>query len=364
MNFLKKLFRRKDSPIKSYDDFWYWFQNNEKTFFSVVKQNKNVEKDFFDRLSPKLEELKEGFFYLTGMFDDHTVELVLTPDGNIKNLVFVEELVKSAPKIKGWKFTALKPAMDIEKLSIKMNGYTFDSENLFFYSNDYKEYPDEIDISIIHLDCNEENKSNITSGVYIFLDNYLGELDFINNIDTLNVIGKNEVTKELIPIEKLKSFLIWRQKEFVEKYDGIRYDTENDTYSSIEATLKNGNPLIAIINSTILEWEIKASHPWISIMRIKYDGDKNNGFPDDKTYKLLDKIEDLIMNELKDYDGNINVGRETADNEREIYFTCKDYRKPSKVFYEIQNKFSNELEIEYEIYKDKYWQTFDRYITE
>jgi hypothetical protein len=54
-------------------------------------------------------------FFLTGMYNDDTVELVLTADGAVKNIVFVEELVNSAPKIEGWKFTALKPALDKQR---------------------------------------------------------------------------------------------------------------------------------------------------------------------------------------------------------------------------------------------------------
>src|SRR5690606_20493277 len=109
MSFIKNIFGKKDKPIKSYSDFWNWFQNNEKTFFNVVKSHKDIEKGFFDKLSPKLAELKDGYFYLTGMYDDNTVELVLTADGNTKNIVFIEELIEQAPKINGWKFTALKP---------------------------------------------------------------------------------------------------------------------------------------------------------------------------------------------------------------------------------------------------------------
>lgn len=120
MNFLTSVFKRKDESIKSYEDFWRWFQKNEKTFFNVVKKHNNIEKDFFDKIAPKLNQLQDGFFYLTGMFDDNTVELILTPDGTIKNIVFVEELVASAPKISGWKFTALKPALDIENVNINM----------------------------------------------------------------------------------------------------------------------------------------------------------------------------------------------------------------------------------------------------
>lgn len=361
MSFLKNIFGKKDEPIKSYSDFWTWFQKNEKDFFNVVKSRENIEKGFFDKLSPKLAELKEGYYYLTGMYDHNTVELVLTADGTIKNIVFIEELIESAPKIEGWKFTALKPSLKIEDVTIKMGSIEFSSENLFFYSNELPNYPDEIDVCIIHNDMTDDNRQQIINGTYIFLDNYLGELDFVNNIDNLQVITKSEAKKELVPIAKLKDFLIWRQKEFVEKYEVVRYDTENDEYSIMEAELESGNMLLAVINTNLLEWDRQASHPWLAVMTLKYDGSKNNGMPNNSDYELLGSIEDEIMLSLKDNDGNLNIGRQTANNERDIYFACKDFRKASKVFYETQKKYGDKFEIEYDIYKDKYWQTFERF---
>ena len=361
MSFLKNIFGKKDEPINSYSDFWTWFQKNEKDFFKVVKNQKNIEQGFFDKISPKLGELKEGYFYLTGMLDDNTVELVLTADGNTKNIVFVEELVKSAPKIEGWKFTALKPALDISDVSISMAGYEFNDKNLNFYPNEIAEFPDEIDIKIIHDDLNDENKSQIGNGTYIFLDNYLGELEFTNNIDNITTIGKSEAEKELIPIAKLKDYLNWRQKEFIEKYEGVRYDTENDEYSILEAELESGNKLLAVINTALLNWDRKASHPWISVLTLKYDGKRNNGMPNDNDYELLNIIEEEIMQNLKDKEGYLNIGRQTANGERDIYFACKDFRKPSKEFFKVQQNHSKSFDIEYDIYKDKYWQSFDRF---
>lgn len=361
MSFLKNIFGKKDDPINSYSDFWAWFQKNEKDFFNVVKSRQNIEKGFFDKLSPKLAELKDGHYYVTGMYDDNTVELVLTADGTIKNIVFVEELVEAAPKIEGWKFTALKPSLKIEDVTIKMGGIEFSSENLFFYSNEFPNYPDEIDLCIIHNDMTDDNRQQIINGTYIFLDNYLGELDFVNNIDNLQVIAKSEAKKELVPIAKLKDFLFWRQKDFVEKYEGVRYDTENDEYSMLEAELESGNMLLAVINTNLLEWDRQASHPWLAVMTLKYDGSKNNGMPNNADYELLGSIEDEIMLSLKDKDGNLNIGRQTANNERDIYFACKDFRKASKTFYETRKKYGDKFEIEYDIYKDKYWQTFERF---
>lgn len=361
MSFFKTIFSKKEETIKSYSDFWNWFQANEKTFFNVVKSHEDIEKGFFDKLSPKLAELKGGYLFLAGMLDDNTAELILTADGNPKNIVFIEELINEAPQVKGWKFTALKPAMDIENVSINMAGYKFNSDNIFFYSNDYADYPDEIDICVVHSELTEENNEQIANGTFIFLDNYLGELDFLNNIDNLNFICKQEAEKELVPIAKLKDFLIWRQKEFVEKYSGLRHNPENDSYSSLEAELNNGKPLVAIVNSTLLNWDSKASHPWILNVNINYDGNDNNGMPDSITYELLNEFEDQIILELKDFEGYLNIGRQTANNSRNIYFACVDFRKPSKVLYNLSKIYSDKLNIEYDIYKDKYWQSFERF---
>jgi len=356
------MFNKKDESIQSYHDFWDWFRKNEKAFFKVVKEKGDIEKEFFNKISPKLNELREGFYLLTGMYDAHTVELVITADGIVKNFVFVEELVSAAPMINGWKFTALKPALDITAVSISMEDYDFNQDNIHFYANDHPESPDEIDITVVHDSLNEDNQSIVTNGTYLFLDNMLGEQDFASLIDTIHIVGRADVSKELVPIGKLKDFLIWRQKEFVEKYEGVWHSTENGNYTALEARLNNGDPVIAIIDSDLLAWDSKASHPWIMTVEINYDGTSSNGLPDKETYQLLDNIEEDILSELKDKEGYLNIGRQTAGNVREIYFACKDFRKPSKVLAAIQQQYADTNEINYTIYKDKYWQSFDHFI--
>ncbi len=84
--------------------------------------------------------------------------------------------------------------------------------------------------------------------------------------------------------------------------------------------------------------------------------------PDNETYQLLDEIENELLAELKDHDGYLNIGRQTADGTREIYFACIDFRKPSKVLNEIIKKYSPKHEMNYAIYKDKYWRTFGRFV--
>ncbi|MFB9079405.1 DUF695 domain-containing protein [Flavobacterium procerum] len=361
MGFLDKILGKKEATIQSNNDFWNWFLKHEKEFFKIVKSAQNIHEGFFDKLAPKLDEIHDGIYFVTGMFNENTVELILTPDGAIRNIYAIEELVNAAPSMEGWKITALKPSSDIQNIGVDYEGFKFNKDNLKFYPNIHDGYPDEIDLTVVYDDFVEEKRSILTNGVYIFLDNYLGELHSVTLIDNMKIVGSNGISEELIPIEKLKDYLIWREKEFVEKYDGTRHNTENDNYSSFEATTKDGGLVIAIINSDVLRWDKKASHPWVFIITIPFDGSNNNGMPDKETYQLLNDIEDEIVPNLKDVEGYLNIGRETSTNKREIFFACKDFRKPTKVADEIVKKYNGTFDISYEIYKDKYWRTFRAY---
>ena len=362
MSFLKNPFAKSDEPINSYQDFWNWFAIHERKFFNSVKQSDAVEGKFFRPLSQKLEQLKEGFFYVTGMAEDDTAELIVTADGIIKNFVFVEELVTAAPKLKGWLFTALKPALDLTNTQINLAGYEFHESNLHFFANELLDYPDEVDLVVVYDDFKKEDEENITIGVQLFLDNYLGELNFATSIDNLAIGGKEGIDKEVISIGKLKEFLLWREKEFVEKYEGLRRHTEDDNYAALEAESENGEPLVAIVNSDLLKWEAKASHPWLLVVEFKYDGRDTNGMPDEATYQLFEEIENEIGAELKDSNGYLKVATETAQSTRKIYFACKDFRHPSKILHEVCMKHAGNAEMDYDIFKDKYWQSLERFV--
>lgn len=363
MGIFDKVFGKKEeneeAEIKTYKDFWDWFMTKEKDFFEVVKNHNNIETDFFDLLASKLKQLNEGYYFLCGMSQDEIAELIITADGDIKNIVFAEELVAESPKLDRWKFTALKPEMNLDH-GIKMDGRDFSKENISFYSNEIDGYPDEIDITFVYDGLNEENKNACVTGVCVFLDNFLGELNFATQIDTFNVIGRDDAEKELVPISKLKDFLSWREREFTEKYKNVKNFEEEDQYTILEATLKNGLPLIATINTSLLNYDSKASYPWISVLKVEYNGENNNGLPEKEDYEKLSNIEEKMIEALKIEEGNLYIGRENAENLKESYFASKDFRKPSKILRQAI-KDNPEYKMSLEIYKDKYWQSFERY---
>lgn len=361
MSILNRLIKRKTPPIQNYEDFWNWFRIHAHLFHRVIEEEGNVEKDFFHKLEPKLAELKEGYFYMTGMKDKTTAELIITADGTIKNFTFVEALIAAAPPIDGWEFTALKPSLDIKDVSIEMDGYKFSKSNQFFYSRDIPDYPDEIDLCFVH-DEYTENNHQIEQGIFIFLDNFLGELDFASKIDNLSFSTKEKAVGSLIPIEKLKDYLNWREKEFIEKYEHAHFDSADEQYVLMEGKMSNGSVLIATINQTAITFDAKPSHPWILSFEISYDGKKTNGLPTDSVLSSLEAIESNLTDLFTGSDDTIYIGRQSADNLRSIFFACKEFRNPSRIAHTVQKNFEHLFQIDYDIYKDKYWRSFNQFL--
>lgn len=361
MSFLKKLFGTKEEPVVNNSAFWNWFILHEKSFYKIVKNDKDVDRNFLDKLMQKLEQLNPKYYCSTGMLNNDTAELVITADGDIKTFIFAEDLIEAAPVLQGWKFTALKPPTGIKNVNLEMSGYQFNSDSISFYSNEHSEYPDEIDITLVHTDLTPINKSDISNGCLLFLDYILGELNAATLIDSVHVAGDAPAGKDLIPFAKLNDFLSWREKEFVEKYKATRYNTENDSHSALEGEDEDGFPLVAVINQDLLDWEAKPSHPWIMVIEIKYDAKNNNGMPDTETFASIKRFNDECTQHLPDYDGYLNLGRQTYNGNTTIYFACKEFRNVSKTISELIYDYHNQLDISYDIFKDKYWTVMNRF---
>jgi hypothetical protein len=362
MSFLKRIFRFKQKTAAAdKEGFWDWFSRHATEFHRIVNKDEQVDAAFLERLMPRLQSLNPQFYCLTGMYDDTTAELILTAEGDIKSFVFVEDLVAGAPVIKGWKFTALKPPTDIESFSLNMNDYTFNSSNIRFYYNDDAAYPDEIDISLLYDHYTEENKESVRQGCLLFVENSLGELNMAVQIDNITVAAGCPEGRESIPISKLGDFLSWREKELVEKYEGTLHAIDRETYSIMEAEDSNNLPVIAVINQDILEWEAKASHPWMMTIEISYDGTGRNGMPEKKVTEVMYQFEDELAPQLSDSEGYLYLGRETYNGKRTIFFACKEFRRVSKVTAALIGQYQGRLDISYDIYKDRYWMSLNQF---
>lgn len=345
----------------TYQTFWNWFENHAQEFYEIIKSGNQVEERFINVFAPELTKVEPEVFFLVGIEEDQKAELIFTPDGRIQNVLWAEKLANSAPEIPNWKFRALKPASNNINFAIRMHDLNFDRDNIKFYPVIHEAYPDKIDLKFVYDHYHEESHDDILNGIFIFLDNFLGEETMIQCIDKIDVIGPQNVHEELIPLDKLKDYLIWREKEFVEKYQDVRHDPSNDNFAAFEGTVEGNKTILSTFNTSILDWEFKASHPWILVMMIHYQPENDNGFPSSETYNSIAKLEDDIEEQLPAEKGYIFLGSETIDGLRETFIACREFREATQIIDQLQTKHSQELIMNFEFYKDKYWQSFERY---
>jgi hypothetical protein len=363
MSFLKKLFApAREVIISDYESFWEWFSLHQEEFHSVLQSRTNVDTRLMNRLLPALQKLNSGFFCVCGIEPDNSAELIISAEGNVKNFVFVEDLIAKAPFIPGWRFTALKPAVGLQALSTNTKGYEFSQEKIGFYEKKDPRHPDEISLVFVHEDYSRENAQQIENGTFVFLENALGELNLATLIDDIVVSGPASLKDDdPIPLEKLIAYLKWREAEFIEKYKGGRYNTVADRYATFSGQDSNGFSSIGLMNTDLLQWDAKGSHPWMMTITISYGGNHTNGMPDKETFKRMDRFEKDLCDLLVDEKGYLNIGRQTYNGTRTIYFACSEFRHASRIAKLMIAEYRGVIEVDYSICRDKYWMTVEKF---
>lgn len=361
MSMIGALFGKRPPETMSPEQFWAWFKAHEVELRQAANSGSLVERKLVKPIAEKLHRVHPGVQFEVGAAKEGEAELILTAEGIVSIIDFVEAMVEAAPKLDHWKVTALKHASNDADMTIEIGGKKFDRSNLFFSPNIHEDLPDLVDLNVVHTATSGEPDEVTRSGVLIFIDNLLGEVDSISHIDHLEVVPNGTIQGERIPIAKLPEYLNWRRSEFVEKYDRVRYDTRNDTYTGLEGRTPDGQPIIAIINAALLKWDRKASHPWLATITFTYRDVNGSGMPDAEAMDRMNAFEDELGERLKDMDGYLNVGRRTGGGCREIYFACREFRAPSKALRELKGKFEGGPDLEYELHHDKYWRALEHF---
>jgi hypothetical protein len=362
MSFLKKLFKTNkitSAKPKTITDFWQWFEEHADELKDAVIRQDDLQKEFIEPVFTNLERIAEGVFLLIGKEDDGTIDIIFTADGNIKNFPLVISFVEKAPTIPEWKFTAFKPKVDLGDKGIHIKNLSITRDTLQFYPTIDEQYPDEISIHLVYNgEVAPEDQNLVENASFIYVENLLGEINLATRIDQLIFDPAPASDLELVSIEKLEEYLNWREKEFVELYEGVVYQTEKATYSSLEWE-SEGKDVMGTCNEELIKWNKKASHPWMVVIMVDFGTYQKSGLP---TSDLLDEIhafEDDLKEKLPDPEGYLQVGQTTGKGERTIYYACKEFSIPIQKLEELRKNYS--FNYDYEVFKDKYWKCMEMF---
>lgn len=158
---------------KTIQNFWQWFGQNEKRFRNfqqspeahlneILKEIKKIQ----DGLAIELEPPKNGIINLT-----------ISANGDTSLFSIVKKIVQSTPPLSGWHVFAFRQRMDastVKGMKMKTADFELDPEKIKFYP-----LPDgdALDVILYVKGVNESNYNQVAYGVFILLDNILGEYD-------------------------------------------------------------------------------------------------------------------------------------------------------------------------------------------
>lgn len=340
--------------------FWRWFGNNQERFDQLDETNAGQAPA---RLNEIMEELKKYDPWLKGLigkYDDTTSELVITADGDIALFVKVEQFVSEAPALPGWRFTAHKPPLGFDEISIEMHGKIFNEETVKFFPLTDPAYPDLVSIVFTHKEYDDKEDEDFQTAGSIYVQNALGELNTATQIDQYKISPEPEDESVLIPVGKLNDYLNWREKEFVEKYDLASIEFPEELINSIEGQDAEGNVMMALAVASYELWEYKPVYCWWVRIEIEYP-EAGNGLPDPDTLKILHDTEDKAVQLLTANPGIIYTASKTFKGCRTVYFYARNYRDPSLLLYTFCEKSDEALKLGFFIEKDKYWQNMEEF---
>jgi hypothetical protein len=347
------------SPVKNKTNgaaaFWEWFAAHEYQVHGPGNQSRKIEA-FLTELIPQLKKFNPWLKALVGPCGAHRFELVITSDADIALFPKAEELIDAAPTLSGWIFTALKPALGLDKIRIEMYGCEFSDAVMQFYPVEDPKFPDKIRIVFVHRDYDRRREDDFRTGAFVLVENGIGELAAATKIDEYQVRGLPEPKEkiELIPLGKLEEYLNWREKEFVEKYVHVGNEHPPHQWGVVEGKTPEGQVIFAAVNRGYRHWEYKPAYPWLGQLEIRYRGDLR-GLPVPAQFRELEDIEKEVL-ALLPPGQIIHVGHSTFCHCRTVYLFTSDYRLIANPVMDYVEGKKTSFQLEFFIRKDKYWE--------
>ena len=153
--------------------FWAWFDRHQDAYFALDPSDRAATEKLFNELTGRLQAVDENLTFEFGPQKDGKRELVISADGMRSSFPAVLSLAAAAPRLPRWKITAFRPRR-YPVLAIEIGGAALDPRRI---SVRMEADGPKIDLTIYLAGYTEPERSKVAQGVYLLLDEALGEYD-------------------------------------------------------------------------------------------------------------------------------------------------------------------------------------------
>ncbi|MBS9776286.1 MAG: hypothetical protein KGV57_04285 [Fusobacterium sp.] len=191
--------------MNKYQKFWKWFDENNQKYYDHI-QNSEMQEELFEELSNELEKVGDGLlFEFSPIFEERYREFAISANGIKEVFPLVIDLVKAAPKYENWEIKAFRQRTpNPENFTLKYGGFEMGLKDIYFR---YCIEEDELGVELNIRNFDKEN-STMIDGVFILLDQLLGEYDTTMSLAWIEweKLDEEKVDK-LIPIIELRDLV-------------------------------------------------------------------------------------------------------------------------------------------------------------
>lgn len=186
------------------EKFWEWFRRSEGRLREVDSSEHPMLDESYRMLARVSEELTIEFS--TG--NEGSAELIISAGGRKELFPLVESMIRQAPEVPGWTFTALKPPMGFE-FHIDHEGVRYDPRQMFFRppASGHPRLPLALQV---YLPSFDPRKGREAEGVlWKVLDTALGERAIAEDISSVDLVGLKSPREAqgLLPLPALTAYL-------------------------------------------------------------------------------------------------------------------------------------------------------------
>jgi hypothetical protein len=205
--------------------FWKWLEKYNMEYTRLHKKPKREAKFWLDELGAHLKAYcKRLDFVLYQEHDKKLLQLVISASGDCRFFRRAELLVKKAPALPGWTFTALHPPRAIDFTIHEKYGDTgIDPHNLWFKPFKNNVQGKQLNIIIYSELYRDEVKDGFYDAVLDVVCNVLGERNFGLNMGIIRVANLSvaPAKQKLFKLEKLPAYVKKMQLQFEVNERGI-----------------------------------------------------------------------------------------------------------------------------------------------
>jgi len=206
--------KKTDTPINNSESknkgtvelFWEWFVANEQD----LKKFETDPDRYLNMIMEEGKKVSRGLAFELEPPKNGIINMTISANGNKELFPIVEDLVKQAPNIQGWKFIAFRQRTNpeyVKTMTLKGNGFILEPDKMKFFPIFTG---DTLDIIIYTNGVTTENVEEVSNLGFILLDNIIGEYDCVKKVryyDFQNLPSKKSDLKTLLPLLDLASWI-------------------------------------------------------------------------------------------------------------------------------------------------------------